>query len=1218
MSKKLFNEQQKIALKTISKNVLLSAGAGSGKTEVLSSRFLQIIEDDVNASNILAITFTIKAAAEMRGRIARNIQELIDEKGKLVDGFGWEFLNSKHDLEYWNKQLVDLQSAQISTIHSLCARMLMENPVEARLAPGSKVLEEEDSLAFDDDCLSGFVRDSIASQNKNVLYLLENYTLFSFQEQLKGFSKYRNAILNFGGDRKDALTKLKSFFDVAPKYQIDCFIETASEFIKTANAELFVSNKGSKPNGSTKNNIANLVSALTSYIADKSSCYEISADVESALAAMSDKTAFSELNSFVKNLRKYYAYIGAYCRREEAKTLLEYWYRTLEDFDSYREAKRAELSILSFDDLEEKAIELLENNPAVRRKYQEMFTFIMVDEFQDTNDKQKQLIYLLYGNSKDKLDKPLDMPKKNLFVVGDPKQSIYRFRGADVKVFHQVTKDIKNGNKHNPGVIIKMNTNYRSHTNIIDACNILFPSLMGEDENKPVYYEPLEKGLKEQGVQVEVMSAIPPQYGSGENGKVTEDDERNEEVKCIVAKIMALKDEGVEYKDMTILLRAMTKVKSLTDAFQEVQIPCIVSGGKGFYKRPEIQDLVCVIKACKSKYNLLELVIALKSPFFAEDGYIQEDVITELALEGNLWDALQNYKGEVEALKKAAQKLKRISYNMQVLGLAELWHYLWHELEIEKVLLQLKDSDYRLANANKLYAEAIQFANSTNGNLSQWIEYIDRLAADDRIKDKCADVLAENAVTIMTIHGSKGLQFPYTFVPMLDRKDGGKAPEVMFSEKSGLGFKLPKGNFSTEKSLVYLYLQDEDVVLEDEERARLLYVAMTRAGRRLFLSGVSKDVIDDGNDSFTHLPWINQVGYGLANQECCEHKDSISQLQKVYEEFKSNAKKVAQNIFDFFFGKRKGKVKTEAPEQEELVNQSLAVEEVAETSAVPTVPKKVSIHLCEPLDNFAATGHISYTPSALQCYKRCQKQFYYQYVMNMPGEYELSFVNVGEEGGEVKEQEPKLHEYRGELNAPVFGNLLHRTLELFANCGCDVAKLESCFDQSRADNDVEAETDIGKALEMLQKYIESPLYAPIKEAAQHGRCISEMKFAYYVNDSFRLTGIIDCLYFDGDGKLHIVDFKTGHYHDEHDGYGMQLALYKLVAKELYGVEVVSTELHYLPDLKPWKLEAKTTDYLAMATQIADKVYYADESGEAFEINKASCHNCKFKWLCNNK
>lgn len=1206
MSKKLFNEQQQIALKTIDKNVLLSAGAGSGKTEVLSSRFLQIIEDDVNASNILAITFTIKAAAEMRGRIARNIQELIDAKGKLVDGFGWEFLNSKHDLEYWNKQLVDLQSAQISTIHSLCARMLMENPVEAKLAPGSIVLEEEDSLAFDDDCLNGFVRDSISSKNKDVHYLLSSYTLYNFQEQLKGLSKYRSAILNLGGNREDALDKLKAFYDVVPEYQIDCFVNNAVEFIGKANADLFISAKGKKPTGSTKIKIDALVSVLSSYVADKINCYEVNNDVEVALAAMSDNTVFTELNGYVKTLRKYYVYIKAYGRREEAKALLEYWYRTLEAFDSYREAKRAEFNILSFDDLEEKAIELLENNSAVRRKYQEMFTFIMVDEFQDTNDKQKQLIYLLYGNSKNKLDKPLDLPKKNLFVVGDPKQSIYRFRGADVKVFHQVTKDIKNGDQHNPGVVLKMNTNYRSHANIIDACNILFPSLMGEEENKPVYYEPLEKGLKEQGVQVEIMSALPPQLGSGEKGKVTEDDERLEEVRSIVAKIMALKAEGVEYKDMTILLRAMTKVKCLTDAFQEVHIPCIVSGGKGFYKRPEIQDLICIVKACKSKYNLLELVIALKSPFFAEEGYIQEELITELALKGNLWDALQQYKGESVALQKAAQKLKRINYNMQVLGLAELWHCLWQELEVEKVLMQLKDADYRLANANKLYDEAVQFANGTNGNISQWLEYIDRLSTDDRIKDKCADVLAENAVTIMTIHGSKGLQFPCTFVPMLDRKDGGKAPEVMFSEKSGLGIKLPKGNFGSEKSLVYLYLQDENVLLEDEERARLLYVAMTRAGRRLFLSGVSKGVVDDGISSFNHLPWINQLTSAvLVGKECCVQKDSISQLKEVYNDIKNRAKKVTKNIFNFFFGKSKSKAE---------VNQ-----EEAAAKEVVLVDKGTSqINLCEPLDSFATTGLVSYTPSALQCYKHCQKQFYYQYVKNMPGEYELSFVNIGEAADDEGEVEPKLHEYRGELNAPLFGNLLHRTLELYANCGCQAEKLESCFDQSREDNKVEEKANIGQALEMLQNYIESPLYAPVKDAAQNNHCISEMKFAYYVNDSFRLTGIMDCLYFDAEGKLHIVDFKTGHYKEENDGYGMQLALYKQVAKELYGVEVVSAELHYLPDLKSWKLEDKKVDYLAMASDIADKVHNANESGEAFEPNKASCHNCKFRWLCSDK
>ena len=1200
---KIFNDDQKLALTTLDKNVLLSAGAGSGKTEVLSSRFIQILEKGINASNVLAITFTNKAASEMRVRIARNIQEVIICKGKVIDEKGWTILDSKHDTDYWNQQLVDLQNAQISTIHSLCARILLENPVEAKLAPGTGVMEEDESFNFDDECIRGFIRDSIANKKQYVLELIKCYKIYAFKNQLTDMIAYANRIVNFGGDRNKALAAIIKKYDIVPVDKIEAVKVAAQYYIGCVGSNAFKTDKGNNFSKqiiekilAVKNGLEN---CLENFKNNKLSCPELEqalADFEGSKGYI--KTSGKLLTDTLNNIKNNYKYIKAYTERDSAKELIPLWYKTIEDFILYREAKRNENSMLSFNDLEDQTIALLESNSAIRRKYQEKFKFIMVDEFQDTNNKQKNLIYLLYGNKIDTLDKPLDIPEKNLFVVGDPKQSIYRFRNADIRVFHRVALDIKGGDINNPGIEVKMNTNYRSTRNIIEGCNYFFTKLMGIDASKDVYYEPLIAGLNIEGEPVEYLTVAMPEEGtgSGQNGAVVSADKRNAEAAVLAQRILSLRNEGKPYSDMTILLRSMTHVDKIVTALQNYGIPSVVNGGKGFYKRPEVQDLIMIIKACVSKYNVLELALALKSPFFTEDErYIDENIITELALKGNLWDSLQAYDGEDKLVQAAKEKLKHISDKLQLVGLAELWQFLWNKLDVEKTLISMSNPEFRLANAKKLFAEAIAFANGTNGNITEYLSYIDRIIADDRFKDKCADVIAENAVTIMTIHGSKGLQFPITFVPMLDYVGSGDQSNVSMTDNCGLGIKVPNDKFSTDKTIVYLYNADEDVSLDDEERTRLLYVAMTRAKKQLILSGIECAKVEENQKDFLSLTWMEQL--------------NNSELDKLEKTFEKNASETfVEEVKEKVANWTKGIFDKNTHETEKGKEIEIASSEEQEQQNEKLIKK---------LDSYGETGVINFTPSALQCYERCPKQYYYLYVIGMPGLNEAAEEpNIDEEGNLVEKERP-LHEYRGELEAPLFGNLLHRALELYANTGAQLELANKCFNESMADNCISEDIDFGQAKQMFLNYITSSMYKPIEEAAKNGRCLNELRFNFHINDKFQLSGIMDCVYYDEKGKLHIVDFKTGHYHDKNDGYGMQLALYSLVASSLYGAEVEDAVLHYLPELKTWKLE-DADYYQKKAEDIAEKVCSASKTGTSFTCNMASCHNCQYNWLCDKK
>ena len=243
-------------------------------------------------------------------------------------------------------------------------------------------------------------------------------------------------------------------------------------------------------------------------------------------------------------------------------------------------------------------LKLLDNN-SIRRKYQDRFKYIMVDEFQDTNELQRSIIYKLSS-----VDSKLD--RENLFIVGDPKQSIYGFRGADVDVFYDVMEDIEEVSNIKP---IKLEENYRTVHTVLDFVNILFEKIMG---SKYVALKPVKKSLND--LDVEILGnenlEVPEGESSGDYNKYYES-------RLIAKRIKALVDEGrYEYKDFALLFRSSTEDYIYEEAFKEYGIPYYNLGGKGFYKQEEIVDLMNGLKGICNVYDTISIVGALRSPMF--------------------------------------------------------------------------------------------------------------------------------------------------------------------------------------------------------------------------------------------------------------------------------------------------------------------------------------------------------------------------------------------------------------------------------------------------------------------------------------------------------------------------------------------------------------------------------------------------------------------------
>ena len=536
-------DPQQIAIETIDKNVAVNAGAGTGKTKVLTERFIHILEygnleENKEVESIVAITFTKKATQEMIDRIRKEMRK------------------NFHRSNRWREYYRDMGKANISTIHSFCAKILRENPIEAKIDPLFEVLEDYKAMKLLNETIQDVlsrglendegVYDLLRRFKKNDVNFLVNdfYQLYnkvrtiglSFEELKHKTLEYINS-LEF---EKDDISFIKDKFiylmEKLPKNSKIFKLQLDSNWIKF------------KDNKYDYDELPNILAYLYENIGTSSKESESIDLLKSAIEK-------SLLGCEKHNIHIY-------------DTVLE----LLMEIDEEYELKKKEIKSLDYDDLQIKVLELLDNNH-IREKYQSTYKYIMIDEFQDTNEIQKRIFYKLAT-----VDEKLD--KSNLFVVGDPKQSIYGFRGADLDVFYDVILDIQEVSKEE---IITLQRNYRTVETVLKFINNIFSKLM---TNK---YKELKEFHKSQNlIDVEVLEK--------EDLEIPENQSQSSyyryyEAQLIAKRIKELVSEGqYKYGDFAMLFRATTRNHIYEEALKSFGIPFYNLGGKRFLKLLHIYD----------------------------------------------------------------------------------------------------------------------------------------------------------------------------------------------------------------------------------------------------------------------------------------------------------------------------------------------------------------------------------------------------------------------------------------------------------------------------------------------------------------------------------------------------------------------------------------------------------------------------------------------------
>ncbi len=854
--------EQRAAVTLHDRNLIVTAGAGSGKTRVLVERFIALLDmhPDWPLPSIVAITFTEKAAAEMLSRVRAAIEDRIRADAAARD---------ERSLARWLEHRAALAQARIGTIHSLCATILRANPAEAVIDPDFEVLDEaEAGLLLDDAVETALAR--LTTEDRPGSQILALYDLRDVRAVLGRYA------------RRGAATDVERALDVTPEalfaYWQATWAETTQETMHTALADpalhdafgwiapetlpaddkladiwrAVFAHEDALFNGDP-DAFARTVEALAAGIKLNVGSAKAWGDRETVAAS---KEALGTIRDWAKAVLKDSLPAPAEADANAAHLLMG-WRDVIALAAEVYDALKVERGVLDFDDLEARTHDLLESVPAVAERYAHPvngeFRQLLVDEFQDTNATQRDIIYRLAGIGGPGSD-------GRLFVVGDPKQSIYAFRGADVSVFAAVREDLL----ARGGAELPLSISFRAHAPLIDAFNAVFGRILTPGSGPGARYE-VERGMPMAAVRpgetwhAAPLCVIAIRQPGGDSPRLNAGDRRRWEAWEVATQLHQWVDEAApvwdrearayrpaRYGDMAVLFQAMGSVTLYEDVFKAAGLPYLTIAGRGYYDRPEVWDLLNLLAALRTPGDDLALAVVLRSPLFG----LSDDALLALRLARDaggrsltLWDALMSpdaaplFPGDEQSARDFACDV--LAELRDMAGRATVAEVLARALDLTGILAALTglaNGARRRGNVEKLLGLARE---SGRVALGAFLDYARDLTARE-VREGEAAVEAENAVKLMTVHASKGLEFP--IVALVDAswaRRGTESPAFRIDPEAGAACLLPEATPGEEVAEPFAYQLTRRLAERRDraERRRLLYVGATRAADLLLISG---------------------------------------------------------------------------------------------------------------------------------------------------------------------------------------------------------------------------------------------------------------------------------------------------------------------------------------------------------------------------------------------
>jgi ATP-dependent helicase/nuclease subunit A len=851
-------DARRAAETTFDRNVVVVAGAGTGKTTLLVNRLIHLLMKQphpVSISESVALTYTNKAATEMKLRLRERLAGLARDSTVAVQGSDGGAvtladLQTRYDISASEiaarakAALRDLEKAQIGTVHSFAAHLLRLFPLESGAEPAFR---EDDGLRFDEhfamawDIWVDRELGREGTQHRRWRTLLESTTL----EQLRALTY---ALCSELVDIDALVRGIGSEPDASLVDWIDKLRERAQVLLNAHDRT-----KRRKIEHMLSAAIA-LMTLVLEHGADAMDRFDptqrqwLEKEPGQSISDW-DTREFQQAVTTIKIVQQFLTFDQAYFIN--VLTLLQ-------PFVSAVRASFADTGWISFDGLLARTRRLLWEHPEVRERIKKDYRAILIDEFQDTDPVQYEILLALAEQqgrfSRAWQDMTLEPGK--LFIVGDPKQSIYAFRRADIEAFDRVVdKVLAEG-----GVTYSLVTNFRSNAGILGPVNEVFDRLfvrqpLVQPANVHLEHDGRHKGsVAESSVALHVVAPRPGDDAFDAAGAARAEGE-------VLARWLRedlLTRPGVSAGQVAFLFRKLTQADAYLDALRRYHVPYLIDGEKHFYRRQEVVDLVNVLRVLDHPHDHIALLGLLRSPL----GGLTDRDIYDLH-EAGLFDYREDARIMAWSNRRAetVQRLYRHLHDLHRLvpaaPLDEAIQLVFDRLPVLELAAASLHGEQAVANLLKVKQTAAALADRPHLTLNRFTELM--VARLDEQPDEAESPLAENssdAVQILTIHKAKGLEFPIVVLPGLHQGSGREkvAPSVVYDWSTN-SYGLSAGS---QRTLGYLRVQDKQVERERAERRRVFYVGMTRAKNLLLLSGglTSRSVGE------TVLEWLRDIGEG--------------------------------------------------------------------------------------------------------------------------------------------------------------------------------------------------------------------------------------------------------------------------------------------------------------------------------------------------------------------
>lgn len=858
-----FTHEQEQAIFTHDKNLIVVAGAGSGKTRVLVERYLDLLDKnrDWRLNQIVAITFTREAAFEMRHRVRQELEHKVQHP------------ENDSERRHWSDLLSQMDSARIDTIHGMCATILRANAASAEVDPSFDVLEPIEADSLLSDIIDAQLQALADDDSHNLATLFTEYDMRDIREALANQSLLSSDLSNMPADASELFEEWSDQW--AKSYLKE--VQRADDFLE--NSLNWLPDTGYFPDPE-KDKLAigfqMIAERWDDFVSDDvfasvEACKAIASSIKLNVGSAKNwgdketvviaKTVLKTIRERLNDLLSDMGEAPAEADRYAAEMLLR-WYRLLQQVQAQYEQRKSELSYLDFNDLEARTATLLREHSAVRERYQgNEFKRLLVDEFQDTNQEQWDIVRHLTNLEDDVA----------LFLVGDPKQSIYAFRGADVSVFDGVRVSVGD---HDKGQELDLTVSFRSHPGLISAFNTLFSAILVRDDDSPVAKYQIEFDQAMQAFRQELPDAEAKTYApieliiqrNASSSKlpdfVPSDERRVWEAHEIAKRLMQLRAESApvhdkeantlkayDYGDTAILFQSTSHITTYEQVFKAMGIPFVTLAGRGYYNRQEVWDVLNLLKALHNPADNLSLASALRSPMFGfsdEMLYVLRSIREEDSRKPiQLWDALSaeifDYlsEDEISRIHTARDLLQSLRTLAGRVTISELLRIALAKTGYLATLTGLQGGARLRRNVEKLIDIAEQSGKITLGAFSH---YLNDLSASE-VREGEATLDTAGVVRLMTVHASKGLEFPVVVLAdaSWERRGGGGKQIIYDSDTSSLACKIfdeVEGKYVD--SFAYRQATRLQSLREEAERKRLLYVAATRARDCLIISGEMK------------------------------------------------------------------------------------------------------------------------------------------------------------------------------------------------------------------------------------------------------------------------------------------------------------------------------------------------------------------------------------------